>query len=181
MDTQACKWGMWLRGSHPIECRHRLRTSWISVVIPGQNMELSALVIMAVTPWWAAGKLSRTIRRKRGGMAILPLYITTPSTVDKCSWNGKYSMTVGVYSLRLSDMPFSMALSKSNMAGLLDISALTLSHVTNWTESSVETAAIMCIFMITVETWTAGKYSCVSSAYEFDGVTLVFGVPNELQ
>lgn len=60
--------------------RQLLLVEEMSLVMPGQKMELVALAVMPLMPWWAACKASRQVCRRESGTTILSPRHTTPST-----------------------------------------------------------------------------------------------------
>ena len=59
----------------------------ISVVIPGQKTEDSALAIMPLVPWWAEWRVDSTLDRRAGGTNTRSLYKMTPSIEVRLSLN----------------------------------------------------------------------------------------------
>ena len=56
-------------------------------VIPGQKTDDSALASMELTPLWAEYNADRMVSQRQGGMTILPLYVMTPSMVERWAQN----------------------------------------------------------------------------------------------
>ena len=67
-------------GAMRLQCSQLARVMWMSLVIPGQKMDVSARAIMDDTPWWAAWRAVRQCGLMDGGITILSLYSTTPLT-----------------------------------------------------------------------------------------------------
>ena len=76
-----------LDGAFLLQCEQRSRASLISDIIPGQNTDDSALVIMPLVPWWEAWSVDRTFDLRDGGTSTRSLYKITPSTEFRRSRN----------------------------------------------------------------------------------------------
>ena len=57
------------------------RVACMSVVMPGQKIEASALAIIWGVPWWAACRKDRHVFLRACGTMIRSLYTATPSDV----------------------------------------------------------------------------------------------------
>ena len=72
----------------------------MSSVMPGQNMEDSALAIMAEVPWWAACSAARQSDLRDSGITMQSLYKITPSMVWRCSRKGWNALSTSGMSRR---------------------------------------------------------------------------------
>lgn len=58
-------------GAMPLQTEHFSRVVVMSLVIPGQKIEDSALAVIRLVPWCAACRASGQVCRRHGGMMIL--------------------------------------------------------------------------------------------------------------
>lgn len=54
-------------GAILLQCWQLALVAWMSFVMPGQKMDVSAFEIMVDVPWWAACRADRHDGRKEGG------------------------------------------------------------------------------------------------------------------
>ena len=72
------RWAGWAarlagKGAIRWQCSHSSRTLAMSSIIPGQNIDVSALAVIIDTPWCAAWRAASTACRSAGGMMMRSL------------------------------------------------------------------------------------------------------------